>query len=154
MPSYSPNLHLVFYGRMEKRLDRSLSRQKLGICFLIPEHSSQRTPHHMIQSHLVIRNGKSSGLFLRYREVSEEILYSKDRLHGGKGVNSPRFIRNSEGSRTKSSIITKCDYSRLPKQDLIGEGGPYIPIRENLPRQPVLVLRLKERKRHTVLEYL
>jgi len=59
----------------------------------------------MIQSHLVIRNGKSSVFFVRYGEVLEEILYSKDCLYGGKGINSRGFIRSSEVSRAKSSII-------------------------------------------------
>ena len=40
-----------------------------------------------VQSHLVIMKAKSSGSFVRYSEVSEEIPYSEVCLHGSRGVN-------------------------------------------------------------------
>ncbi|RPA97961.1 hypothetical protein L873DRAFT_1790652 [Choiromyces venosus 120613-1] len=60
-----------------------------------------------LQSHLAITNAKSSGFFVRYREVLNEIPYSENRLYGSRGVNSQRTPSSPPQSQPRMSSGVK-----------------------------------------------
>ena len=50
--------------------------------------SRQMVTLSVVQSHPAIRNAKSSGFFVHYGEVLEEIPYSEDNFYESRGTNS------------------------------------------------------------------
>ncbi|RPA96620.1 hypothetical protein L873DRAFT_1845225 [Choiromyces venosus 120613-1] len=83
------------------------------------EDDKNETPSHPMTairrvsatSHLAITNAKSSGFFVRYREVLNEIPYSENRLYGSRVKSSP--ISKLPTTTTDSqSIIIKITYTK------------------------------------------